>query len=243
MLTAARQLKYLESRLDSVAHKLEHMAGAGVEMEELHTLRVDLKKIKALLYFASRCHDKPKIWKDYRFIKPLFRSAGALREPQIVKKIMQQASPEIPEEIDRQIQEKTRNFSENINEFQDGLKKFRSKAIAGIADIDLASAVSFFERQKKKIRKEVLKHDPGKHWHEARKRMKIMMYMLSILPKKAVSEIGVNHKELDRIQELLGDWHDLEVLNQLYSDGNKAFAAKTDTHKLERQIRAAVEEL
>jgi CHAD domain-containing protein len=166
-----------------------------------------------------------------------------VRERQITKKIMIQASMEIPEEIDRQIQEKTRKFSEKIHDFQAGLRKFRSKSVGRIAEIDLASAVDFFEMQKKKIRREVLKHDPGMHWHEARKRMKVMMYMLSILPKKAVSEIGVNHKELDRIQELLGDWHDLEVLNQLCVDGNKAFAGKMDTHKLERQIRSAVSEL
>ncbi len=239
MLSAARQLAYLQARLDSVAGKLAHISEVGVGMEELHALRVELKKVKALLFFASRCHGKRKVWEDYRYIKPLFQAAGVVRERQISKKIMQGKSLDIPAKLDRQIALHSEDFVDKIPKFQAGLTKFRKKSTVRLSDISSDSVFDFFARQKKKVKEEVLHHKPGTPWHDARKRLKVMMYILAVLPKKSASELQLSHRELDELQELLGDWHDLLVLNQLYAEWELP-AEKSDTRKLEQQIKKAV---
>jgi len=175
--------------------------------EYLHNLRVDFKKIKAVLSFAENVYKEEY---DIDKLKLIFSKAGKIREIQINIHVLE-LFPYPPKNLIKQLKKKEdeltmqflkcgaryvkliKNFSENIYL----PKKLPTKTLIK----------NFFKREKLKANKK-LKKQERLELHKYRTKIKKLMYVYNILPKRIQKDIEFNEVEIDRRQDKLGNWHD-----------------------------------
>ncbi|MDN3677794.1 CHAD domain-containing protein [Flavobacterium paronense] len=187
--------------------------------EGLHRLRVEIKKIKAIVYFAQ---DVYKVKNDLTKLKQLFNDAGTIRELQINIQLLS-AIPNSPERLITKLQNREniliRKFIRNgpkyirqINEFHKEL--CLPKILDGKKPIK-----KYFKKEKEKANK-LLEIADRKLLHRYRTKLKKMMYVYNALPKKIRLEIELNSLTIKKQEKKLGDWHDLYSAIRFFSHEN-----------------------
>ena len=177
------------------------------EAEQLHRLRVNIKRLRALVSFASYVYNR-----QYKatLLKPLFKEAGIVRELQINKQILK-AFPHPPlrliDELERKENKLRQLFVQNqllhleminqTNKMLEFPKKRTEKKIVK----------QYFEKEQKKANKELRKRN-REGLHQYRMSLKKIMYIYDALPEVLQQHIKINKEAIDRQQEDLGDWHD-----------------------------------
>lgn len=175
--------------------------------EQLHRLRVEIKRIKAIFSFANSTDTK-----SYRAakLKPLFRKAGEIRELQINIQLLS-SLPQADEKQIAQLKNEELNLSEEFISkaplFFKSIKNFRRKTT-------LSPGLPTEKRIKKYFRKKLAKTlsalQPGdrERLHLFRKGIKEMMYVFDALPDKSRERIIINRPYINRLQQKAGEWHD-----------------------------------
>src|ERR1044071_5540829 len=85
MLKKKRLQKFLFKRCQKICDHLQVFCATN-DPEELHQLRVEIKKINALIFLLHTC--SPKRIEAYKFIKKIFRQAGRIRSSQVNLQMM-----------------------------------------------------------------------------------------------------------------------------------------------------------
>lgn len=209
MISRKEQLRYYDDRWKSIRRELGKFPGRR-EPESLHRLRVEIKKLKALILLVPEA-ERPS--RDFRLVKKIFRKAGSIRQAQLnlglAKKF--QAGTAVQNKLKQQIREGEIVFSGKIpawlrklrkteKTFRRDFQKRSTKEVSKIVQAELDFIQDIFVRS---VKEEL---------HFARKHIKILLYLYSVCGKKEKSRLGLDHSYLDRLQELLGEWHDHETL-------------------------------
>ena len=81
-MNVARTLDFFETQMDKASQDLgKYLINPDVEV--LHQIRVDLKKIRAVIIQIEKSTGNKKIKKTHRYIKHIFRKGGQIRELQL----------------------------------------------------------------------------------------------------------------------------------------------------------------
>ncbi len=185
--------------------------------EDFHRLRVEIKKLKALLELVNYCNadfQKKKFFKP--FIK-IFRQSGKIRELQIAASTLEKYDLAKIENyvtgVKEDIKKKQIDFQLLIQKKSKiKIKKTIKKMAPYLNELPTRKVNEFIEKEKIKINKIVLKNslNPG-NIHDLRKILKIDLYN-----KKSLHLVGKNELDIENgFQELLGKWHDSRTLNNL----------------------------
>ncbi|TXF74882.1 CHAD domain-containing protein [Chryseobacterium sp.] len=175
--------------------------------ERLHHLRVDIKKIKALVSFAEKVYQRKY---DTALLKPLFHQAGEVRAIQINLQLLDTV-PNLPEKIITQLRNKEQIASQKF--IDDGpqhlmlIRYFRDETQLPKLLPEKKIIIQYFKKEWKKA-ENLLQHiDRGK-LHRYRKKVKKILYIYEALPKKIQDKIKIDIAAVDQQQQLVGDWHD-----------------------------------
>jgi CHAD domain-containing protein len=197
------------------------------EPEDIHRLRVDVKKIYALYSLFELM--KPEAFKrqvKYRLFVDLFKLSGRIREIQV--HLIFLAKPKYKKTdfssfinfLKEQESQATRDFLLAIKNFNDKELKSTEKEIRKIClDIPVnklsGKSEEFIKRRAKKI-EILLSEDPGTaNVHKIRKHLKAMSTVSSLVStinpdeKLALIITGLNKTEM-----MIGEWHDKIVLSE-----------------------------
>jgi CHAD domain-containing protein len=194
MLSKKKQKRYLDKRWRAARHHLYAFAGAGSE-ESLHGLRVELKKIKAWLRFAGA--SQPAV------VKKMFRVAGAIRDAQIAQKLMKQYHVHDDGHATlQQQQEDAGKLRTHTLEYARLLRKARKR-------------IKVYKVRDKEVRHWVMKQLQiiarmlaSAQYHPARKKIKVLLYIHNMLPKRLQRQFALDTDYLDKLQDSIGNWHD-----------------------------------
>ena len=80
-------VKFARAQIKSLVRHLEDF-NSYQQTEMLHEIRVDVKKIKAVLNATNYCRSKFKAHKAFIPFRNIFRKAGAIREPDVMFKLL-----------------------------------------------------------------------------------------------------------------------------------------------------------
>jgi CHAD domain-containing protein len=195
--------------------------------ENLHRLRVDIKKIIAVLSFAENVYKE-----EYNkgMIKPLFSEAGKIRETQINIRILElMLHP--PKKIIEQLKNKENILSIEFikcgSQYLRLIKNFRKIIYLPEKLPNKIIIINYFKREKNKANKK-LKMQERVDLHKYRSKIKKLMYVYCALPKKIKKELEFNDVKINRQQEELGDWHDTYSVISFFSQEH--FTTKTNEH-------------
>jgi CHAD domain-containing protein len=211
--------------------------------EDLHKLRVRIKKIRALCEwsnsFKENSNKRPLIK-----LKKLFKEAGNIRSILITISTLNAygiKTSQIIKEEQKKLKLNTRLFlihfwlyKKDIDttwlNIKDKIKEPKPKQVSNNALKSYKVIEDTLNNKKKKD-----------EWHEARKLLKIVLYNAEVVNQRSNQIISFNFEYASNIQHQLGEWHDLTVtlsLLKMYFNGSnsKLKAIKTQIQDLEKNI-------
>jgi CHAD domain-containing protein len=197
---------YINDHLNSV---IQHLTAYSIDRkgEHLHLLRVDIKKIDAIVSFAEDVYDEKY---ETRKLNPLFRKAGQIRELQINIRLLV-LLPHLPLRLITNLKKQEKNikeqFLENIYRYCKNIKDQRGKINFPARLPKKREVVNYF---KKEIRKTnlLIQSNKKKDLHRFRMKIKQLMYEYNSLPRKMQKTIRLNKTYINSLQKRLGLWHD-----------------------------------
>ncbi|GAO27963.1 CHAD domain-containing protein [Geofilum rubicundum] len=197
---------------------LEHFKWSLVsdEAEYIHQFRVSVKKLSALKLLVS----DPLIWD---FIQPVYKTGGKVRNVQVILDLLSTFTTPAPEGFKQYLYDRLQE------------KRFKHDQLAGT--IKLLSDKQFFAAFKAFLEEHydgdgkhletvilwhgrracewIRKNKAGEAWHEARRYFKACAHLIQMAD--AVGEpltLDEGFFRYREMEQLLGLWHDLFVLNK-----------------------------
>lgn len=224
MLKRKRQRKYLVKRCLELRDQLQTFAASGSQ-EALHKLRVEIKKLKAFSKLTKlyRGEGSVTIKKD---IKQIFHRAGVIREANINLQMIKQFDVHQPVfniNATNIIQQETGKFRLNKTHYDRDITSMVKLFLRSLRPVHNRSIKHWFTRQLRKIAA-VFATASTDQFHEARKRIKYLVYVHGILHHRLTAALSLNTDYLIQVQDAIGKWHDTTVAVELltaYKDRNK----------------------
>jgi CHAD domain-containing protein len=212
------------------------------EEEDIHQLRVSTKRIKALLeLFLSIMPEHNFTEKYFSIYSSIFNKSGNVRNIQIIQNIISSMIVHIPSRFDEYLRIKAANSKKEmlfeIERF-DRRKLYRQnsklyKIIKLFDDSDTIEKSHFILASNFSKVLHLLDNDyEGIKLHKIRKKLRssgeIMKVINEIEPNEKVSML---FKELKEIRDILGFWHDYEILSDYVKNFEKSNEENADQLK------------
>jgi CHAD domain-containing protein len=207
-----------------------------------HKLRVEIKKLNALLELLDLCSKNFKHKKTFKPFKELFDQAGKVRELQVEEAILKSyktnSLKDFKNELrENRISEKKKYFKFSTSKVHTLLNSKFNIIQSFLSDIDNKRANKFINRKKKEISK-LLKQRSSRtrQLHELRKQLKILNYI-----RKHISEERSKFtNKKDTLSTLLGKWHDCEIILEHFEKALKHKGVNSKTKSKLRDIKAII---
>jgi CHAD domain-containing protein len=246
-----RALSYSMDRVLEELNNLRQAArNSGGNEDAVHDLRVSIRRCRSIASVLEEV-DPNQAWPEMRrAAKKLFHGLGALRDAQVLKNWVQKLAP-TDDPIAANL---LSNFAERAPGLQDdalrAIRKFdeknwkdlertlrrRSRVVPPGSRAAECLALESFARAKE-MHSRALRSDKSKPWHTLRKAVKQFRYTVeNLLPEQHAAW----RADLKRVQDLLGDIHDLDALAECVEDAIVEYAdtARTTWHDTLARERA-----
>ena len=178
-------------------------------IESLHVIRVEIKKIKAVLgviHFSNKKFDNHK---QFVPLRNIFRKAGAIREPELLLKILMRFEIHGPEPVElSKGPALIAEFKTDIPFFLEVLNKSSKKVLPAADQVSKRVFEKFLSRKVKTIRSMLYPSNSRKEIHTIRKAIKNLLYL---------SAVNNFLKKRERtfftyMETAIGNLHDKQVL-------------------------------
>ncbi|PSL36161.1 CHAD domain-containing protein [Chitinophaga ginsengisoli] len=226
MLKKKRQRKYLVKRCLELRSQVHAFAGSG-DQEALHKLRVEIKKLKAFSKLTKLYKGEKEITIK-KNIRKIFHRAGLIREANINLQMIKQFDihqPAFNTEAKDTIRQETAKFRLYRTHYNDDIRNTAVSFLNSLRPVHNHDIKHWVNRQLKKIA-EVVTTTSTDQLHEARKRIKNLVYVHDILQKRLAAALTLNIDYLDQLQDVIGKWHDTAVAVELLTAHNSGSKAK-----------------
>ena len=231
---------YLDERLTSVEQNL-HAYKEDNKPKRLHRMRVDIKKIRAVLRFIRN-----KYGQEYELsrLKTVFHRAGTLRDLQLHIKLMEEAgaSEEVVNDLEDQKNKHKASFASHVPHYLGYTAETRGEITLPAEKLDKKTVKKYFKKRIKKAKQDIAQEDRSKA-HKFRKRLKNVLYLYKALPKKLRKSIKLDAGYLDTLQDKAGDWHDTYEAAAYIADTTSSPEAAESQARLETKEKKQFEKL
>jgi CHAD domain-containing protein len=212
MVKRKRLDKYLNKRWDTILDHLKTLK-RNHDQDAVHDLRLNAKKIKALFNLLKKASHNRKAFSSKK-IKPLFKHAGNIRTADIHIKTLQENRLDYSCLIKEQrciMEHEYEKLADNYKPYKKNITKLRKKYSKNLTSLKDKDVKSWYASNGNWLTLHFLWPVDGSSLHECRKRIKNLIYTIKVLPNSLRSELGLNIKYLDKLQEIIGLWHDIEI--------------------------------
>jgi CHAD domain-containing protein len=209
--------RYFSQRVKHLFNYLHEFELTGSEVS-LHDFRIEMKKLKAIIKFLRSVYPKQKFKKASHSLRNIFQSAGEIREYQILQQWMHKI--ELPtieknyfpnDKMDVMIKAfhaRSGNFKLQLKEIVEFCTKFIQTTNSILAEQYVVELYAQIDK--------ILKRAPSmSDWHELRKIIKQWMYAINWLPQNTETDVALSY--YNKLQEAIGQWHDLEVIKDTFT--------------------------
>lgn len=240
MLKKERQYKYFDKRWEALLAHLKAFS-QNQDPEDIHDLRVEIKKIYALLTLAEKCSTGIEFSGYLKPVKKIFKEAGNIRDAQIYLQLISSYGNTNEAYEKRQhelIKRREKRFCISINTHIRSTKKPHTIIRKSLADIKNDCIQEFYKKQIKKIEQAVSDLANKKRLHKCRKRIKKMIYLRGMLDSALKKKLNLNFDYLGKLEEAISKWHDSVVTIDILK--NTPFVKKLLLNKLETQCKQLI---
>lgn len=212
----ARTVDFFEDQYQkAVSHLESYFHDPAVET--LHQFRVEVKKIRAVCFQLEQLKDRRKVKKYHHQIRHIFRKGGHIRELQLERAWLSRHRKFNLIRLmayDANLEKADKSFHMEVPEMLHIFKKARKKLDQYLQLVTQDESDHYVTEQWCVTLQSVLAVTADSAWHETRKKIKQLLYARNWIPSDAVQTAPVKKifQGLDKLQDLIGQWHDLLVL-------------------------------
>lgn len=172
--------------------------------EIAHQIRVEIKKIKAILRLIEYQHDKFDSHKAYKPYRTIFRACHTIRGPQVLDALSGKSHGS-----KIKANKSVAAFRKQLPDFLKKVNKSNRKLFDEIRNVKSKTLSAYLSEKKVELRKKLYPKFQAIELHKTRKLVKEIMYLESInTPKKK------NQPFYADVALRIGDWHDRLMLIQ-----------------------------
>jgi CHAD domain-containing protein len=249
MKTSKSYLKYFKKIEKNIVCSLKISSEKFVK-EDYHKLRVEIKKLNALLISLEFCLKSFKKNKYFKPLKNLFKQAGKIRNYQLEESTLKRNDAEhiaqYLSHLEQTIEQEKIKFASLYDKMNvEKIKKRLKKIEPFIKKISIKDLHQFVESERNKIR-HFFRREPllAANLHSMRKLLKIDFYTRKITDRPIAENLV---EEENSFLELLGKWHDCRTINDLLEKNILKGAPATNESghllKINREIKSTSEDL
>jgi CHAD domain-containing protein len=245
MLSRTRQLQFIKAEFDAIEAILMSEKQSR-QKKGIHDLRVHIKRLRALfaLYDALK-YNIPGL--HYKKLRQLFRYSGEVREAQlIIEKFGKYAiGKEYLRYYQSLLEAATLKLKFRREHFLELIRELPKEIEPHIITIPERDVLRYLRTQKNEVSGLLSPADPSL-WHEGRKGIKKLLYVHRLCLPPTQKKSRLHEEELDQVQDLIGKWHDADVIVEsfleLHMDPNsKTMRSLQDKKELLRnEVSAAL---
>jgi CHAD domain-containing protein len=237
--------------MNRVLEELESLQHSP-EPDTVHDLRVVIRRCRSLAAVMEEVDPDPAWPKMRKVARKLFRGLGAVRDAQVLEDWIRKLAPETDPLRAHLLASLESDEKQRSDDALRVAAKFDTKEWAQIERLlrnrvrlvpvgGLAAECLALERfeQAKELHNRALRTEKPKPWHQLRIGLKRFRYTLeALLPEHSAAWL----ENLKRLQDLLGDVHDLDVLSEMLeenqspatADSAKSWQDKIATERADR---------
>jgi CHAD domain-containing protein len=237
MLKKEKQYKYFDKRWEALLAYLNAFS-QNQAPEDIHDLRVEIKKIYALLTLAEKCLSNIKFSDYVKPVKKIFIEAGSIRDAQINLQLISSYgnTNEVYEKRQHElIKRLEKRFCSSIYTHIRSIKRPHTIIRKSLTDIKNDCIQEFYKKQIRKIEQALSDLANKKGLHKCRKRIKKMIYISSMLDSALKKKLNLNFDYLHKLEDAISKWHDSVITIDVLR--NTTFVKKLLLTKLENQCK------
>lgn len=184
------------------------------DSDALHTLRLMIKKLKSIVWLQNKCNKNQRFKSCIMPINKLFATLGSIRHAQLSQQFYTTHMPHCSILIQHQEKIAKKNFEELLIALP-----CYAKEVNKAAGILQHLAKKMGRKEAKKIARkhssniiECLRTTPlqtQNAWHAQRKKIQSLLYIHQFLYEHTNSKMLHHTKLWDKLQDIIGKWHDL----------------------------------
>ena len=222
--------KYALKRLYRLKHLLRSVKFTD-DVEVLHAIRVEIKKIKAILRLIEFSKKNFNAHHNFIPLRNIFRKAGVIREPLVFHQLLNRYTVEstIDELLLFPSLKPISGFRKNTTEYLKSVKKIKKVILLKIKNIGRQVVRNYLNKLKKKIEKRLYPIPDPSTLHTTRKVLKEFLYLSAIFERKRNSISPF----FEECSERIGQWHDKQHIIQLLRE--RGLPVKELIQKLESE--------
>ena len=214
--------KFAQSQFKSLIKHLKNYYSSH-ESETLHQVRVDIKKLKAILRLINDCKKGFKAHKNFIPFRAIFRRADDIREPEVITGLLLKYQMDgIKDDLILTNGRHSANaFESDIPNLIKTVKSRRHKLKPYFKYVRRNEFMRYLRRKKRKVKSKLYPKPAMSIIHTIRKEIKEVIYLSVVDGKSKKKEINFYGKT----QDTIGQLHDKQVLLEFLK--NKIDAGST----------------
>jgi CHAD domain-containing protein len=201
--------KFSKNVIKELVNHLHHYE-ISQEEERLHQIRVEVKKLKALIGLIHYSQRKFKGHLAFLPFRNIFRKAGAVREPDVLRKLSEKTDMKRLKVKGSSPTDPSETFIDDIPFFIETIRKEWKTLKPHSRKISKNDFKRFFDSNMAEIESNLWPELSMKDIHKIRKTIKIVLYLSKI--KNYLS--GSEKAFFSRMEQMIGQLHDQQILLQ-----------------------------
>lgn len=226
--------KYTNKRLKEL-RRLLRTAVSSEDQEVLHKVRMEIKKIKAILRLLDFAGKQCSYRRAYRPFRIIFRDCGAIRDLYVMRRLMAKVEGvqiPLPSGKAARLQE----FRTRIPQYLKAVRKSGKKILRGTRHVSSATFKKYLRKKRKELKHRLYPKFRKTTLHLTRKLIKELWY-LSTIARTKKSEMQF----YDQSAAIIGDWHDNVILIQRINESG--LQRQEQVVELERRAKEDLRQL
>lgn len=181
------------------------------DKEQLHVLRVEVKKLRAMLTLLQTVTHNEHLLKFFKPVRKVFKHAGEIRNTQMNLELAHKYNLHNSDFENAQLEgmaQCAEEFKLNAPKYLKKLKKAHNHIKGSLRNVKDKSIAGFYKKQLKQIAGSLAVPHFDDGLHECRKQLKILMYNHKLTEKALENHLEFNEKYINDLQSNIGNWHD-----------------------------------
>ena len=218
---------FFRKKCDDIITSLNEFCESG-NQEEIHKMRVEFKKLKALISLVNECSKNSHFEGEYRAAKIVYRRAGVVRDAYISKQFHEAVIVSKNDAENNYLEAASAEFCRKKDIHLNVITEWKSITGKRFENIENHCVISFYRKHLERLAQSFFLLEE-EEIHECRKIIKRLLYLYPLVPPAVKNKLKININYLDALQEEIGKWHDTIVSKSHYS-----VSAKPDSKYLKR---------
>jgi CHAD domain-containing protein len=211
------EIKYLHKEWKQMESYLKAFSETG-DQEDLHRLRVQVKKIRAMLFLVEGTSGKYSLLKSFKPVRKIFKHAGDIRNAHVNLQLSEKFNIKNEDfETGQQkiITEGTTEFKHKIKGFIKDVKHSYKLVKKRLPHVHNHYIKAYYKKQLNEIAAGMAIANFSEDMHQNRKLIKILMYNYKLADKALDGGLHFNSDYMNKLQDIIGQWHDNVIAVEL----------------------------